>query len=201
MTPSSTPGDRLREARTRTGFSSAASAAKAIGVPIATYSGHEANHRGFPAKKAALYAKQFHVTMDWLLFGVEPTPGAAAIRVPVIATVDSGETLVRSVNGPATNQTVLAPPTPPGIRYAFTLAHDAMHMFAGWTLYGEEKTERLSEVTEDRLCMIGLTNGSIVLAKPRKATADGLYHLYFFGEVPRTDVRIAWVSRIVASHM
>lgn len=193
-----TPGDRLRKARERVGYSSAAAAAKAIGVPIATYTGHEANHRGFPAKKAAIYAKHFHVSLGWLLFGEEAVD-PAAVRVPVVAVIDGGSTHIREVAG--SGESVAAPSHPPGIRYAFVLAHDAQHQFAGWTLFGEEKTANLTQITEDKLCLVGLSDGHVVLAKPTRATTSGRYHLYFFGDQPRNDVKIKWVSRIVASRM
>lgn len=191
-------GQRLREARKAVGFLSAAEAAKAIGVPIATYTGHEANHRGFPAKKAALYAKHFHVSVNWLLFGEKPTQDTAL--VPIIAVIENGQSQINELSGSACT-TTSAPSGFSGVKYAFQIAHDAMHMFAGWTFFLEEKTDRLSKIAEDKLCLVGLSNGHILLAKPRRASANGLYHLYFFGETPRTDVKIKWISRVIATRL
>jgi hypothetical protein len=196
----SSPGDRLREARERVGFSSAAAAAKAIGVPIATYTGHEANHRGFPAKKAALYAKEFHVSVNWLLFGEDNT-NEQKLRVPVTAIIDSGKSQVRELTGKAVAQNVEAPNEPKGITRALQVMPGAQHMFAGWTFFLEDPSPRLSEIAEDKLCLIGLDSGQTVLAKPRRASSTGLYHLYFFGDDPKTDVKINWVSRVLASRM
>lgn len=71
----STPNERLRRARERF-FKSAAEAARAMGVPVGTYSGHENGHRGFPAGRAPEYARRFKVSPEWLLYGKgdEPEP-------------------------------------------------------------------------------------------------------------------------------
>lgn len=66
-----TPNERLRTARLRH-FESAADAARALGVPVGTYAGHENGYRGFPAKRAPQYAKKFKTTPEWLLYGTGP---------------------------------------------------------------------------------------------------------------------------------
>lgn len=62
-----TMGERLRLARTRAGYETAAEAAVAFGWPESTYRSHENGTRGFPAKKAPIYAKAFRVREEWLL--------------------------------------------------------------------------------------------------------------------------------------
>jgi hypothetical protein len=195
------PGDRLREARERVGYTSAAAAAKAIGVPIATYTGHEGNHRGFPASKAMKYAKAFHVSVNWLMFGEEINGATTPQRVPVVAIIDKGKSQVRELGGTAVSQSVEAPNSPKGITRAMQVVHEAQHIFAGWTFFLEDPAPRLSEISEGKLCLIGLNDGSTVLAKPKRASSDGLFHLYFYGDEPKTDVKINWVSRVVASCM
>ncbi len=79
------PGSRLRRAREAAGFASAKDAAIALSSPVSTYLGHENGSRGYPAKKAALYAQFFRVPEEWLLFGkgsdaidaCEPSPSSA----------------------------------------------------------------------------------------------------------------------------
>ena len=61
--------DRLRAARERAGFATAADGARRLNVPVATYSGHENGSRGLKREVAARYAKAFGVTPEWLLFG------------------------------------------------------------------------------------------------------------------------------------
>lgn len=72
-----TPGDRLKQSRVRAGYSTAKSAAEAMGLPIATYIQHENGVRGIPATKAERYAKFFRVTPEYLLYGKSSAKPAA----------------------------------------------------------------------------------------------------------------------------
>ena len=69
------PAERLRIARLRAGYETGKDAAEALGFPVSTYLGHENGSRGYPAKKAAVYARKFKVREQWLLYGVGPGPG------------------------------------------------------------------------------------------------------------------------------
>lgn len=68
--------ERLRIARLRAGFETGKDAALAMGFPVSTYLAHENGSRGYPAKKAATYARKFKVPEVWLLYGTGPAPGA-----------------------------------------------------------------------------------------------------------------------------
>lgn len=61
--------DRLRIARKRAGYPSAAAAARRLSMVVPTYSGHENGSRGITRKKAATYAAFFKVDLFWLLTG------------------------------------------------------------------------------------------------------------------------------------
>ena len=69
------PAERLRIARLRAGFETAKDAAEALGIAVSTYLGHENGSRGYPAKKAEVYARRFKVREQWLLYGVGEGPG------------------------------------------------------------------------------------------------------------------------------
>lgn len=71
----SDPAERLRIARLRAGFETGKEAAEAMGFPVSTYLSHENGSRGYPAKKAAIYARKFKVREQWLLYGVGEGPG------------------------------------------------------------------------------------------------------------------------------
>ena len=64
-----TMGDRLKQARIKSGYASAAQAAEAMGVSSATYAQHENGLRGFPASRAQRYGRFFRVAPEWLLYG------------------------------------------------------------------------------------------------------------------------------------
>lgn len=61
--------ERLREARILAGYESAAEAARALGIPYATFAGHENGTRGLKADKARTIADKFKVSFEWLLTG------------------------------------------------------------------------------------------------------------------------------------
>ena len=69
------PAARLRIARLRAGYETGKDAAEALGFPVSTYLGHENGSRGYPAKRAEVYARKFKVREQWLLYGVGPGPG------------------------------------------------------------------------------------------------------------------------------
>ena len=71
----SDPAERLRIARLRAGYETGKEAAEALGFPVSTYLGHENGSRGYPAKKAEIYARKFKVREQWLLYGVGEGPG------------------------------------------------------------------------------------------------------------------------------
>ena len=73
------PAERLRAAREKAGFASAKDAAEAMDVAVATYIQHENGTRGYPAKKAEMYARRYHVAAEWLLYGKGLPPKGPAV--------------------------------------------------------------------------------------------------------------------------
>ncbi|PSJ39456.1 helix-turn-helix domain-containing protein [Allosphingosinicella deserti] len=73
-----TPNQRLKLARAKR-FERAIDAARAMGVPVATYNQHENGLRGsgsIPRRAAERYAAFFGVSLDWLLTGRGADPAA-----------------------------------------------------------------------------------------------------------------------------
>lgn len=64
-----TMGERLRRARRSAGYSSAMSAAKALGISASTYTAHENGQNNFGPEEALHYGKKFGVTAAFLLTG------------------------------------------------------------------------------------------------------------------------------------
>lgn len=70
---------RLREARMKANFATAADAARHFGWAAQTYFAHENGHRGLKPAMAKLYAEAFGCEPEWLLFGdaseqLQPAP-------------------------------------------------------------------------------------------------------------------------------
>jgi phage repressor protein C with HTH and peptisase S24 domain len=112
--------ERLKRPRAGAGFRSARSAAASLGVPYSTYAGHENGSRDYEADDAALYARRYRVTPEWLLFGrvtevataavVRPFGGSPESLVPVYdvrasagfgAVVDGEEVIAHMAFSPA----------------------------------------------------------------------------------------------------
>jgi hypothetical protein len=64
-----TPNERLRSAREKRGYESAAEAARAFGWNENTYASHENGNRGIPQDSAIKYARAFRFSLDWLYLG------------------------------------------------------------------------------------------------------------------------------------
>lgn len=73
-----TPANRLKNARAAAGFGSAREAALAMDIPYETYAQHENGGRGFRADRAAVYARRFRTSPEWLLYGKGDAPAAAS---------------------------------------------------------------------------------------------------------------------------
>jgi hypothetical protein len=90
-----TRGERLRTARKRH-FKSARAAAKALGVPPATYGAHEraqasgGRGRDYSPEEAELYGFRFKVRPEWLLTGAGEPESAVKL------VMDAAETRLRS---------------------------------------------------------------------------------------------------------
>lgn len=83
------PAERLRIARLRAGYSTGKEAAEALGFPVSTYLGHENGSRGYPARKAEIYARKFKVREQWLLYGTGEGPGDRGDqKAEIIAIID-----------------------------------------------------------------------------------------------------------------
>jgi phage repressor protein C with HTH and peptisase S24 domain len=104
---------RLKEARKKRGYGSAAKAAEAIGVPYGTYSGHENGNRGIPRDDLARYARFFRVPVEWLAFGKGSVSETRTI--PIAGLVGLGEKIQWHGGDHFTLGVVEVPfPLPPG---------------------------------------------------------------------------------------
>lgn len=71
--------ERLREAREKAGFRSAAAAADALGVRASTYRAHENGQNEFGYREAQFYGRKFGVDTSWILEGREKEPALKRI--------------------------------------------------------------------------------------------------------------------------
>lgn len=79
--------NRLRVAREKAGYDSAAAAAIALGKKVSTYTSHENGTRGFKETTGRVYADAFGVSVSWLMLGASDVPSVS----DVLSFVDGGE--------------------------------------------------------------------------------------------------------------
>jgi DNA-binding XRE family transcriptional regulator len=79
--------DRLRRARARAGFASAADAARRLNLHYPTYAAHENGSRGFSKQSARRYATAFKINVQWLLYGLGD-PTGKSIEQTILALPD-----------------------------------------------------------------------------------------------------------------
>lgn len=81
------PNERLKFARERAGFGSAAEAARALDVPEVTYRAHESGTRSFDQLTAQRYAKAFGADWTWILVGPTASPRPMGVSSESASTV------------------------------------------------------------------------------------------------------------------
>lgn len=97
-----TMSDRLKSARQRAGFTTAAQAARHFGWNPAAYRHHENGTSGFKPASAIAYGDAFGVQADWLLWGKGSAPEPVSVtptrlaspprvsRIPILGEVAAG---------------------------------------------------------------------------------------------------------------
>lgn len=83
-----TPNERLREARERRRFDSAADAARFFGWNVNTYSSHENGNRNITPDWAIVYGKSYGFTLDWLYKGASDNKESGIGTIPYVAQIE-----------------------------------------------------------------------------------------------------------------
>jgi SOS-response transcriptional repressor LexA len=137
--------ERLIQARARR-FESASDAARAMNVPVPTYSGHENGNRGIPLDAASRYARFFRVSLDWLVFGRGPSSmgDPQEIEIPIVSWVSAGE-MVRDEVSDASIGTVYARDLPAGDWIALRVEGSSMDKISppGSIIFVNRRDKRL----------------------------------------------------------
>jgi phage repressor protein C with HTH and peptisase S24 domain len=197
-----TSSHRLQKARRAAGFASARQAAEQLGVKYDTYAQHENGTRGFPASRAAGYARAFGVDVSWLLFGTASTAERApAEHVPIIGFVGANpEGVVLFAEGQESGDLV---PLPPGAKEDARALEVRGHSMPGLAengalIYFEDQH---TVPTPDMLghpVVVEIDTGEVLVKRLLRGRTRGRYDLESIAGPTREDVRIRWVARISA---
>lgn len=192
--------DRLKWARETAGFETAADAAQAVGEKPPTYYGHENGERGFNRKKAEKYSRRFRVSLEWLMTGRgEPRPPLRAPEpprtVPLVGYVAAGA-LTYFIDAGRLDD-VQAPENSTSETVAVEIRGDSLGpLFEGWLVYYDDVRSPVTPDLIGRLCVVGLSDGRIVVKKLKKSRAKGLFHLISQTDDPITDVEVDWAAQV-----
>ncbi len=197
------PFERLQKARAEAGYATAADAAEALGVNPTTYWGHENGSRGI-GRAAQRYAAFFHVSLDWLLTGKgaprrartggEPRSQAT---VPLVGYVGAGATthFFAQDSGQLDEVPAIGPVSEATV--AVEIRGDSLGTFFDrWVVYYDDVRRPVTPDLVNKLCVVGLEDGRILIKKVARSKSRGLFHLLSQTEDPILDVSIDWAAKV-----
>jgi len=192
-------GQRLREARLARGFASAAEAARRYHWNITSYQQAENGTRPPSRTRIAEYAKKLKVSVNWLLTGTGMRDDAEFSTVPVVGWVGADSVVTFLGGSQRLQQEVPAPPKATSRTVALEMRGDNVRRRAqeGWLIYYEDHKEPMSEGLLDKFCVIGLSDGHVMVRKIQKGSRSGLFHLLSNESDPVFDQKIVWASEVV----
>lgn len=192
--------DRLQKARIDAGYEHAADAARAFGWGVSTYISHENGTRGLRRDVAERYAKAFRVPAEWLLLNKgkkAPAPADRPRTVQLVGYVGAGaeahffgdQGALDDVPAPegATDETV-----------AVEIRGDSLGaLFDRWLVFYDDVHRPVTPDQVGRLCVVGLTDGRILIKQVKRARGGKHYHLLSNTEPPILDVEIEWAAKVI----
>ncbi|MCG6203670.1 XRE family transcriptional regulator [Rhodopseudomonas sp. HC1] len=194
------PFERLQQARKEAGFADAADAAEALGIPLPTYFAHENGSRGL-SRSGKRYADFFKVSLDWLVGGKGPArPKQARAEpanvVPLVGYVGAGaETHFFGEDGQLDE--VNAPDGSSDSTVAVEIRGDSLGTFFDrWLVFYDDVRRPVTTDLINKLCVVGLDDGRILIKKLQKSRTKGHFHLLSQTEPPIFDARIEWAAKV-----
>lgn len=195
--------ERLAQARKEAGFTTARAAADAMGLNEITYAQHENGRRGFKRDAADQYARKFHVSLEWLLTG-KGSKDRRSLRpsspvenyVPLVGYVGAGA-LTHFFAQDAPLDEVPAPAGSTESTVAVEIRGESLgSFFDRWLVFYDDVRRPVTSDLLNRLCVVGLTDGRILIKKVQRSKARGLFHLLSQTEPPILDVEVEWAAKV-----
>jgi phage repressor protein C with HTH and peptisase S24 domain len=195
--------ERLAAARKEAGYPTASAAAEALGVKEPTYLGHENGSRGFKRDSADQYARKFHVGLEWLLTGKGPKERrplrfdpAETRYVNLVGYVSAGATTHFFANDEPLDE-VIAPVGSTDSTVAVEIRGDSLGTFFDrWLVFYDDVRRPVTSDLINKLCVVGLDDGRILIKKIQRSKGRGLFHLLSQTEDPILDTRIEWAAKV-----
>ena len=191
--------ERLKVARERRGFTSAAEAARALGVPYGTYSGHESGLRGVKRPDLERYADFFRVSLAWLATGAGDDRALPGVPIVGIAGASADGAISYEFESGELGEA----PMPPGGNartVSVEVRGDSLRGVAedGWLVYYDDRREPLTDDLLGELCVVGLEDGRTLVKPPYRGRAPGLFDLESTNAPTVRDIGVQWAALVTA---
>lgn len=185
--------ERLKDARIKKGYRSAAAAARAMGVPSPTYSGHENGTTPPPRDKLAQYATAFGTTVDYLLTGKGRPPRKR--MVPLVGHVGAGALAHIYAGDQGELDRVEAPDGSNDNTVAVEIRGESLGSFFNqWLVFYDDRREPVTHSMIGKLCVVGLADGRTLIKKLRAGQLPGHWTLESQFEPPIYDAVVEWAA-------
>jgi len=195
-------GGRLAMARMLAGFKSARQAALANGWPESTYRAHEGGTRTIGHDDAERYAKRFrhlnvNVTARSILFEDGASLESHSRAIPIVGYVSAGAGMVLLEEGHPPNEWVGAIEGATGNTVAVEVRGASLgELFDNWIVYYDDVRSPVTVDLLNKLCVIGLYDGRVVVKKLRKGRQSGRFDLHSNTDHAIYGVKVKWAARV-----
>lgn len=186
--------DRVRIARMNKGLSQT-DLARRIGVSPQTIQAIEAG-RVQKTKHAVAIARELDVSPEYISEGNVNQMR----RTPIIGVVRAGTEQIEYPQG----QEVLGDVEPPEMATEKTVAlevrGDSMggRIEDGDLVFYEDRREPVTSDLFGRTCVVGCSDGRIVVKKIKPGSRPGLFHLLSYSADPEFDVAVDWAAKVTS---
>jgi len=189
------PGDRLRQARIRAGYSSAGAAARRLNINEQTYRAHENGTRGLTRQNVRPYARVFKVSPEYLLYGT----GERQLHIPLVGYVGAGAEVFAIDDHAEGGGLAYVDPPPEASLDMVAVEVRGWSMYpAHWpgdVLYYREHAADVESVIGD-VCVVRLADGRVFVKVIEHGSQPGLHDLTSFNEPRLRDQRIEWAAPV-----
>jgi DNA-binding XRE family transcriptional regulator len=201
--------ERLKAARRRAGFKTAAAAAAHFNWNRNTYSSNENGNAPYSYRMAKEYGAAFDVSPQWLYDGlgasdpdVPPPPPAARLSlVPVIGRVGADtEGRVLFASGQEAGDLVPLPPGGTDKAVALRIVGHSMRGVAdeGGLIYFEDQRTPPTPDMFGHVVVVETLEGEVLVKRLLRGSRSGRYDLESVVGPVREDARIRWAAHITA---
>lgn len=190
------PCHRLRKARIDAGFSTIKSAAEAKGFHKQNLADHEAGRRGISPENAALYARAFKVSAEWILLGVK----SESQTIPVVGYVGAGGSvgyLDSYPKGGGLDRIEAPPGCPPGA-VAAVVKGDSMYPVYNdmdTIVWAERRTDIYNFI--GKRCVVWTGDERVLVKTLAAGSTPQTFTLISFNAPTESDVVIEYCARII----